>query len=174
MQGLIHLYTGEGKGKTTAAIGLAIRAAGSGKRVLFGQFMKGNATGELSILSQTEGIEICRLEKNFGFVSSMNETEKEEITKAHTQMLKDMIKHTEEGLIDVLVMDELTYVYTYGLIDTDMLTEFLKNKPDELEIVITGRNPMPVLYELADYITDMQCVRHPYGKGVAARQGIEF
>lgn len=174
MQGLIHLYTGEGKGKTTAAIGLAVRAAGSGKRVLFGQFMKGNDTSELCILSQIEGIEIRRLKKNFGFVSCMDEAEKEEITVAHTQMLKDMAELAKQGLIDVLIMDELTYVYTYELIDMDILTDFLKNKPEELELVITGRNPVPMLYELADYITDMQCVRHPYEEGIAARKGIEF
>lgn len=174
MQGMIHLYTGEGKGKTTAAVGLAVRAAGNGKRVCFGQFMKGNVTGEVTLLSVMEGIQICRLPKNFGFANQMSREEKAEITAIHTQMLKKMAGLAKDGLIDVLVMDELTYVYTYELIDTSMLTDFLRNKPDKLEIVITGRNPIPLLYEVADYITDMQCVRHPYEKGIAAREGIEF
>lgn len=174
MRGLIHLYTGEGKGKTTAAVGLAVRAAGTGKRVCFGQFMKGNVTGEVSLLSGIEGIQICRLTKNFGFVSRMSEADKAELTKMHTQMLKKMEGLARDGFIDMLIMDELTYVYTYGLIDTGMLTDFLKNRPDELELVITGRNPVPLLYEIADYITDMQCVRHPYDRGIGAREGIEF
>lgn len=174
MEGLIHLYTGEGKGKTTAAIGLAIRAAGSGKRVLFGQFMKGRDTSELSVLESVPYIEVCRLTKDFGFFFQMKEEEKEEITRQHTALLTEMIEKVRQGKVDVLVMDELTYVCRNKLADMDMLKDFLAKKPEGLEVVITGRNPEEWLWKLADYITDMHCVRHPYQKGISARKGIEY
>lgn len=173
-KGLIHLYTGDGKGKTTAAMGLALRAAGAGKRVLIVQFMKGRDTGELHSLARIPGINILRSEKDFGFFSSMTQEQKEELTAIHNRMLEEAIRRTQEGKADVLVMDEVTYPVNWGLLEVGRLKEFLRHKPEAAEVVCTGRDAAAFLTDAADYITEMRCVRHPYQKGIAARKGIEF
>ena len=173
-QGLIHVYCGEGKGKTTAATGLALRAAGCGLKVIFAQFMKGNDSGEVSVMERIEGIRIMRSTKNYGFFHRMNETDKQEIQKQHNEMLQEIIEQVKLGACDLLVMDELTYPYAYGLIDKEKVAELLHEKPAGMELVITGRNPDEFFTEAADYITEMKCIRHPYEKGIAARRGIEY
>lgn len=173
-QGLIHVYHGEGKGKTTASVGLAIRAAGAGKKVVFTQFMKGNDTGELRILKQIPEIRILRNEKDLGFVFRMNEEQKKEIAVLHNQTLDRSIRLVEAGNVDVLIMDELTYPYHMGLVDKEKVEKLIREKPASLEIIITGRNPAPFFLEAADYITNMECERHPYEKGIGARRGIEY
>ena len=139
---MLHLYTGEGKGKTTAAIGLSVRAAGRGFSVYFTQFMKGNDTGELYILKRLPEVKILRSEKNFGFFKRMSEEDKAEL----------------------------------GLVDEEKVKELLSYS-DKVEMVVTGRNAAPFLEEQADYITRMECVRHPFlreNNPVAARKGIEY
>ena len=109
-KGLIHLYTGEGKGKTTAAVGLAVRAAGAGKRVMFLQFMKGRDTGELHALDQLPGIEILRSKKDFGFYFQMTEEQKEELTRIHNELLEQAARRffdlTPTGMIRTLQLDQ--------------------------------------------------------------------
>lgn len=173
-RGLIHLYTGEGKGKTTAAMGLALRAAGSGKKVLIVQFMKGRDTGELHSLARIPEIRILRSEKDFGFFSSMTLEQKEELTEIHNRILEEAILQAQEGKADVLVMDEVTYPVNWGLLDGGRLKDFLLHKPEAVEVVCTGRDAPAFLTDAADYITEMRCVRHPYQKGITARKGIEF
>ena len=173
-RGLIHLYTGEGKGKTTAAMGLALRAAGSGKKVLIVQFMKGRDTGELHSLARIPEIRLLRSEKDFGFFSSMTLEQKEELTEIHNRILEEAILQAQEGKADVLVMDEVTYPVNWGLLDGGRLKDFLLHKPEAVEVVCTGRDAPAFLTDAADYITEMRCVRHPYQKGIMARKGIEF
>lgn len=174
MAGLIHLYTGDGKGKTTAAIGIAVRAAGSGKRVLFGRFMKGRNSSELTVMQHIPNIRLCLLKKQFGFYHKMREEDKREIRMLHDEMFIDIKEQVFAGKVDLLVMDELTYTVKWNLIDVQALQSFLQNKPPELEIVLTGRDAPQLFYDVADYITQMQCERHPYEKGVTAREGIEY
>ncbi len=174
---MIHLYTGEGKGKTTAAIGLCIRAAGRGIPVCFSQFMKGNDTGELYVLEKLPNVEIFRSGKNFGFYSSMSEVDKEELTEIHNRILDSLLeKAAREHCL--IVMDELTYPVKWGLLNQRKLETLLDMGKaggiGETEIVITGRGAADFLRDRADYITQMECVRHPYEKGIAAREGIEF
>lgn len=175
---MIHLYTGEGKGKTTAAIGLCIRAVGRGLPVCFSQFMKGNDTGELHVLRELPGVEILRSNKNFGFYASMSEADKEELTAIHNGILDRLLERAGSGAYRMIVMDELTYPVKWGLLDGDKLQTLLDmgkmDSPQKTEIVITGRDAAGFLRDAADYITRMESERHPYEQGIPAREGIEF
>ena len=164
-KGLIHLYTGEGKGKTTAAVGLAVRAAGAGKRVIFLQFMKGRDTGELHALDKLPGIEILRSEKDFGFYFQMTEEQKKELTLIHNGLLERALERTMAGEADVIVLDEALLKRLLSRTD---------DKPHFPEIICTGRDPQEWLLEQADYVTRMECVRHPFDRGIGAREGIEY
>lgn len=173
-KGMIHVYCGEGKGKTTASIGLALRAAGCGMQVIFAQFMKGNDSGEIAAMEQIEKIRVMRNAKNYGFYSRMSEKDKQDITAEHNEMLGQILELMKSGRCELVVLDELTYPYAYGLVDKDMVAELINGKPEGVELVITGRNPDELFVNAADYITEMKCVRHPFEKGVGARRGVEF
>ncbi len=176
-KGLIHLYTGEGKGKTTAAVGLAVRAAGAGKRVIFLQFMKGRDTGELHALDKLPGIEILRSKKDFGFYFQMTEEQKKELTEIHNGLLKRALERTLSGEADVIVLDEVTYPINWKLLDETLLRRLLSREDDKPyfpEIVCTGRDPREWLADCADYVTEMECVKHPFDRGIGAREGIEY
>lgn len=169
---MIHLYTGEGKGKTTAAIGLAVRAAGNGRQVIFAQFMKGNDTGELHSLEKLQNIRIMRSTQDFGFYASMSGEDRCGLTKMHDRILSDILEAVKLQKCFMVVLDEITYPVKWGLVDVDRLKELLA--VDGVELVCTGRDAAPFLWDAADYITEMQCVRHPFEKGVAARRGVEY
>ena len=175
---MIHLYTGNGKGKTTAAIGLCIRAVGWDRQVCFAQFMKGNDTGELHLLKSLPGVTILRSEKNFGFYSSMSESDKEELIEIHNRILDRILELVESGNCQLIIMDEITYPVHWGLLDMEKLKRLLsfgkQGADKETELVLTGRNAQDFLNDMADYVTEMECVRHPYEKGTGARKGIEF
>jgi len=173
-KGLIHLYTGEGKGKTTAAIGLAVRAAGAGKKVVFSQFMKGRNTSELNSLALIPGIHIVRSDKELGWLKTDDEEQCEEFRVVHNEILDTILELIQSGECDVLIMDEITYPINYGVIDKKKLEDIFDNKPPLMEIVMTGRNADDFLADKADYITYMKKIRHPYDKGIDAREGIEY
>lgn len=172
-KGLIHLYYGDGKGKTTAAAGLAMRAAGRGKKVMFAQFMKGNLSGEVMAMEAVPQIHAIRNQKDLGFVSGMSREEKEELKRMHGLVLNQVLEEMEKG-IQMVILDEITYPYTLNLIDRRKVEKLILNKPEEVELVLTGRNPDEFFLENADYITQMCCIRHPYKKGTMAREGIEY
>lgn len=175
---MIHLYTGNGKGKTTAAIGLGIRAAGWDQQVCFAQFMKGNDTGELHVLKNLPEVTILRSEKNFGFYGSMSEADREELTEIHDRILDRILELVESGNCQLVILDEITYPVDWGLLDMGKLKRLLafgqQGAKRETEIVLTGRNARDFLRDTADYVTEMKCMRHPYEKGIKARKGIEF
>ena len=171
---LMHLYCGNGKGKTTAAVGLCIRAAGTGKRVLFSQFMKGQETGEVGILESVPNITVVRSKKEFPFYQNMTEEEKICLTNIHNEIIENIIESIDKKQLDIVVLDELTYPYNWNLINRDLVNNFISNYKGKVEIIITGRNPDKFMVDLADYITEMKCVRHPFDKGVVAREGIEY
>ena len=175
---MIHLYTGDGKGKTTAAIGLFIRAAGWDQQVCFAQFMKGNDTGELHLLKSLPGVTILRSEKNFGFYSSMSESDKEELIEIHNRILDRILELVERRNCQLVILDEITYPVNWGLLDIEKLKRLLafgkQGVDQETELVLTGRSAQDFLSDMADYGTEMRCVRHPYEKGTGARKGIEF
>ncbi|MDO5292991.1 MAG: cob(I)yrinic acid a,c-diamide adenosyltransferase [bacterium] len=171
---MVHVYHGEGKGKTTAAMGLAVRSAGCGNRVVIVQFLKGSQTGELSILQRIPEIRVLRNKEDLGFVWTMSEEEKERTKCMHNDNLKKAMELVAEGNCDLLVLDELSAAYRRGLIEKDMVQRLLETRTEQLEIVITGRNPDALFIEHADYITEMRKERHPYEKGIPARRGVEF
>lgn len=172
--GLLHIYCGDGKGKTTAATGLAVRMAGTGKRVLFGRFLKNEHSGELKVLDAIPEIEVLHLNKSFGFFYTLSEEEKEEMRKMYRQLWNEIVQKIAEGTYDMLVMDEFIAAYQLEVIDRKTVLEFLKNRPQNLEVVLTGRDPAPELLELADYVSEINKVKHPFDNGISARKGIEF
>ena len=169
---MIHLYTGDGKGKTTAAAGLAVRAAGNGMKVIFAQFMKGNDTGEIVSLNQLENITVVRCDKNYGFFRNMSEDEKHQLTECHNKMLDEILAVTDAGEVNMIVLDEITHAMKYNLVDEGKIIKLLEFS--DLELVITGREPKDRIIEKADYITEMTKIKHPFERGIKARKGIEF
>lgn len=174
-KGLVHIYHGDGKGKTTCSIGLSIRALGAGYKVVFVQFLKGGDTSELHILKTFDNMNIFRCEKDYKFTWLLNEEELGELKTDHTELVKDVIeccKGEEEPVL--VVFDELCATYDQNLVDRELIYNFIKNKPDNMEIVMTGRNPMQELKDLADYISEVKKEKHPMDEGVSARKGIEI
>lgn len=173
MPGLIHIYCGDGKGKTTAAVGLSVRAAGAGKRVLFAQFFKNGSSSEIRVLEQLPKVEtdICRT--HYGFYKRMNAEERGRAQRDYTALLEDALEKARDG-VDLLVLDEVVSACNHQMVPEERLAAFLKQKPEELEVVLTGRGPSGALLELADYVTEMRKEKHPYDRGIQARRGIEF
>ncbi len=171
-RGLIHLYFGDGKGKTTAAMGLCMRAAGHGMRVGIAQFLKPGNSGELAILKTLSCVHIFPFLKSVKFTFAMTEPEKIMAKDFYSQLLHDVKAKAPE--LDILLLDESVSVYTENLIDKRMFIEFLDNRPTGLEIILTGHIPPPELIEMADYISEIKKIRHPFEKGEKARKGIEW
>lgn len=174
MKGLIHIYEGDGKGKTSTSVGLSVRCAGSGQEVVFSQFLKDNTSSEVSILEQIEGITYVYSERHFGFFFQMKEEEKEEARVYYRQHFEKAVETALSKNARLFVMDELMSAYNLGVVDRDRVIEFLKTKPEEMEVVMTGRDPAPELVELADYVSRVVKIKHPFDQGIPARKGIEF
>lgn len=172
-KGLVHIYCGDGKGKTTAAMGLSIRAAGRDLKVLIVQFLKSQKTGELDSLKKIENIKVLRGDENCTFTFKMTDDQKVGALKAHMKILNEAIEDCRSGKVNLLVLDEIMAAYNHDLVDKEILINFIKNKPINLEIVMTGRNPKEELLNLADYISEIKKVKHPYDNGITARIGIE-
>lgn len=173
-QGLIHIYCGNGKGKTTAATGLAVRAAGCGMKVLFSRFLKNEHSGELKVLDAISGIEVMHLEKAFGFYHTLNEVEKKQAIDMYETLWYQITEKVQANAYQMLVIDEFMAAFNYGLINHEKAIQFLKQKPRDLEVVLTGRNPSRELLDLGDYVSEIQKIKHPYDQDIKARRGIEF
>lgn len=173
--GLIHIYTGEGKGKTTAAIGLTVRCAGSGGRVIFCQFLKDNRSSELNILRSLPQVELVLAPTCYGFYKFLNEQQRAEARQTYSQLLRQALHAASrpEQPARLLILDEAVAAYNHKLLEQEVLLDFLRHKPTELEVVLTGRQPAPELMELADYLSDIHKIKHPFDHGIPARQGIE-
>ena len=167
--GLIHLYHGDGKGKTTAAMGLAIRALGQGRSVAIVQFLKSGTSGELEPLRKL-GAEIFSGKAGTRFFSQMTSEEQSETRRIHTLHLHQAV----ETHCDLLVLDEACAAASLQVVPEELLRQAVLQRPSGREIVLTGRNPSPWMLEAADYITEMRCVRHPYVRGITARKGIVY
>lgn len=174
MKGLVHIYTGNGKGKTTAAIGLGIRAYGRGLRVLMVQFLKGAETGEMHTLKNLEprftlhrGTEIKK------FTWNMTEEEKQQAAKQQRDIFTYAVDAAMCGGWDLVILDEVLGAITSGMIELEEVVKFVREKLDGFELVLTGRNAPPELIELADYVSEINAVKHPMDKGIPARKGIE-
>ncbi len=173
MSGLIHIYAGDGKGKTTAAVGLAVRCAGSGGRVVFCQFLKDNASGELAILRQIPAITLVQGEPVPGFYKNLRPEQREALQASCAALLEQAFQTAREQNARLLVLDEAVAAYNHGLLAPQRLLELLQNKPAELEVALTGRSPAPELIALADYVSEVKKIKHPFDSGLPARRGIE-
>jgi cob(I)alamin adenosyltransferase len=173
-KGLIHVYCGDGKGKTTAAAGLTIRAAGSGLKAVFFQFLKARDSGEVDILRELKNVTVIRNDVDYGFYKRMSEEDKLEITKLHNRNLKNALQYVYEEACDLLVLDEVCAAYHYNLLDRNIIDTLIREKPEKLELVLTGRDPAPLFLEYADYISEIKKVKHPFDQNIGARKGIEF
>ena len=172
MNGLIQIYTGNGKGKSTASYGLALRASGRGFKTIIIQFLKqGNCYGEHFAIEKIENIDI----KSFGqpkFVNFKNPAP-EDIKLANEAF--DFSKKTiNEGKYDIVILDEINIAVHFNLIKFENVIEMLRNKPENVEVVLTGRSAPKELIEIADLVSEIYEIKHPYQKGINAREGIEY
>ncbi|WMJ22053.1 cob(I)yrinic acid a,c-diamide adenosyltransferase [Paludicola sp. MB14-C6] len=172
--GLIHIYCGNGKGKTTAAIGLALRALGFGFQVVVVQFLKDGNSSELKALKMFPNATVISGKDVAGFSFKMTDDQKQIVKENHNQHLKSAIELCQNEQCDVLILDEVLDAVNLELIDYNMLIEFIKNKSSHIEIIMTGRNPKKELVDLADYISNVTKEKHPYDQGIKARGGIEI
>jgi cob(I)alamin adenosyltransferase len=170
--GLIHVYIGDGKGKTTAAVGLSVRAAGRDMKVLFAQFLKTSETGELRCLEQI-GVGVLRSDLVLGFTHQMSETAREACRGEQRKLLDRIGEILQTEKIDLLVMDEVIDGVNSGMLDEGALRSFVEGKGEDLELVMTGRRPPEWIIAAADYVSDIKKVKHPYDRGIKARTGIE-
>lgn len=166
---MIHIYCGDGKGKTTAAAGLAARMSGHGKNVLFMQFLKGGFSGEIEPLQKC-GITVMRCDGEYGFFGSMTDSEKADIINCHNENLKYVQEHIND--FDMIVLDEIFAAYNYGLIDRELVKHIVRECTCEL--VLTGRDPDSYFTDSADYVSEIKKLKHPFDKGIEAREGIEY
>jgi len=171
-RGLVQVYTGNGKGKTTAALGLALRAVGHGMKVLMIQFMKGNQYGELE---SAKKLSPCLIIKQVGretFISKSNPDPKDlQLAQEGFLMAKKAIQDKE---YDIVILDEINLAIDYGLIPVKDLLQLIDSKPETVELILTGRNVRREILQRADLVTEMVDRKHYYDRGVPARKGIEI
>ena len=176
-KGLIHIYYGDGKGKTTAAVGLACRAAGRGRKVIFGQFMKGSETGEIAALGKLD-VEIIRAPESRGFLFNMDEEQRAEYGKFQRELYDDILNavaaSTDGDAYALVVLDEVLDILSAGFISEEDIRKLISTKSAETELVLTGRAAPEWLENQADYITEMKKIKHPWDEGIAAREGVEY
>ena len=177
-KGLIQIYTGDGKGKTTAAFGLALRAAGHGGKALIYQFLKPESLelGERNVLeSHCEGIVVKWLDEPWDMVRSVDDEEhKQHVRKAIHAVMQELETAAHERYYDVIVLDEIVFCYNQGLVSMDDIGCLIDNRDEQVEIVMTGRGATDDLIELADLVTEMKLIKHPFDNGTPARKGIEY
>lgn len=203
---MVEIYCGDGKGKTTAAMGLAVRAAGHEIPVRIVQFLKDGTSGELAILNKLDKIEIDTPHEFYGFVKNMTAEQKKAVADDYAAMLEraklwladiisDNDKNTdkimtgcetdsendsrdklksENEISAVVIMDEVLHACNFELLDKDRLVAFVDKYRDKAELVLTGRNPSEELVGIADYVSEIKKIKHPYDKGIFARVGIEL
>ncbi len=169
-RGYIQLYTGDGKGKTTAAIGLAIRAAGAGKTIVIAQFVKGMHYAEMDVLKMIPSIRL----KQYGRKCFIKDEPTPEDIRAARRGMKEVDAIVKNNECHVLILDEITIALLYQLVPVEHVVDLLRNKPLSMEIVLTGRSAPQALYDVSDLVTEMKEIKHYYQKGVEARAGIEY
>ena len=173
-QGLVHIYEGDGKGKTTAAVGLAVRCAGAGGRVLFFQFLKDGSSSEIPILKTIPNIEVADPIPTTKFVFQMSEEEKMEMADLCHKKLGELQVLAASGKVDMMILDEVIHIVNFGFVSVDEMLSFIKNKPRSMELVLTGRDPKRELIDAADYVSEVRKIKHPYDRGIPARRMIEL
>jgi len=174
-KGLIIVYTGPGKGKTTAALGTMLRCVGQGLKVLMVQFIKGSwHYGELEAARLLGEGRFKIVPMGRGFVKVGAEKPDPEDIRLAQEAWAFARKNILGGQYDLVILDEINYVISYKMLDAGVVVEALKKKPETLHVILTGRNAHPAIVELADLVTEMREVKHPYQKGISAQKGIEY
>ena len=173
--GLVHVYTGDGKGKTTASVGLGVRCSGREKYVAMFQFLKNTPSSELySIKKLDPYFKVFRNEKFAQkFIEEMNEAEARNMQKAMLNLFDDAMSYMRNEKCDLIILDEIFVCIKYKIISENILISLIKNKPAHIELVLTGRGASERIMSMADYVTEMKCLKHPYEKGISFRDGIE-
>ena len=169
---MIHLYYGDGKGKTTAACGLAVRAAGNGMRVLFVQFFKDGSSSEIGVLSSLPQINVLIPPVHNGRYARMNDEQKRRTGDCYREVIREIAEKAAD--YELIVLDEAVSAYGYGMLDREALLNLLHTEGQDREFVLTGRSPAPELIDIADYATEMRKEKHPFDRGIFARKGIEY
>lgn len=188
---MIEVYCGDGKGKTTAAVGLTLRAVGNGIPVLFVQFMKDGSSGEIKMLKEIKNVTVHYPRTFYGFTSAMNEQQKEEMKEQYMEFLglvekvfrgQAPMQEQAQMKLDitagadirlVVVLDEVIHACNKNLLEEEALLKLISECPDDTELILTGRNPSERIFQKADYISEIKKRRHPFDQGVPARKGIE-
>lgn len=172
-RGLVIVHTGNGKGKTTAALGLALRAVGQGLKVSMVQFIKGSwKYGELRAPEFLPGFEIRAMGR--GFVDLGNPEPNPEDVALAQETLAAAREKVLSGQYDMVILDEVNYAVSYGLLDVESVVRLIQEKPPELHLVLTGRDARPEVVDVADLVTEMREIKHAFREGVKAQKGIEF
>jgi cob(I)alamin adenosyltransferase len=170
-KGYIHIYTGPGKGKTTAALGLGLRALGAGLKVHMIQFMKGRKYSELNSLEKLLNFSYTQFGRD-EFVNKEKPAQVDiDLAQKGFAHAKDIIKKSK---YDMVILDEINVAVDFNLIALDDVLKLVEEKPEKLELVLTGRYAHPEIVRLADYVTEMLEINHPYQQGVEARKGVDF
>lgn len=173
--GLVQVYYGNGKGKTTAAIGLGMRAIGNEYKVIMIQFLKHDTSGECKILKDLEpAFKIFHFEKRRSFTWELSEEEKNELRSETSNALKFASKVMDTGQCDVLILDELLNSLTLGFVTEEEVCHLIDSKSDDVELILTGRDLPESIASRADYISHIEEIKHPMQKGIDARKGIEY
>lgn len=174
-KGYVQVYTGDGKGKTTAAIGLGVRAVGRGLKVIMIQFLKGVFTGELEgIKKLSPQFNIIRFAETEKFFWELSEEEKQELKEKTQKQLEKLDKYIKDEACDILILDEIMAAIHGGLVSVEQVCNIIDNKPEGMELILTGRNVPEAIAERADLITEMKAVKHYSQAGVSSREGIEL
>ncbi|MEG2295169.1 MAG: cob(I)yrinic acid a,c-diamide adenosyltransferase [Oscillospiraceae bacterium] len=171
--GLTHIYCGDGKGKTTAAMGIALRGVQNNFNVVIMQFLKNGYSSEVLVLKTFPNVTVFANADLKGFTFTMNEHQTEYAKKVDAENFKQTVALCNTGKCDLLILDEAIGATNYGFLDHDVLVDFIKNRPQNMEVVMTGRNPSQTLIDLADYVSEIKKIKHPYDKGIHARTGID-
>lgn len=171
---MLHLYHGDGKGKTTAAFGLALRALGRGQTVAVIQFLKGADTGERFALARLPGVTLAEVPETVKFTFAMTEEERQEAALRCEAYCVQALALARAGKARLLILDEVCAALSAGLLEPERVLALLDALPPETEAVLTGRNPPEALRRRADYETEFVKRKHPYDHGAAARAGVEF
>ena len=169
---MIQCYFGNGKGKTTASVGAAVRYAGSGKIVLYVSFLKNNQSSEFLVFQKLEGIDVLSSNVEYRLFDNQKDELLSEFSVAYTNLLSEAVEKV--GSYDLLVLDEILDAVSFGYIDQDFLAEFLKTFGNSKEIILTGHSLPEKLESLADYISEVKAIRHPFYQGASSRKGIEY
>lgn len=172
-KGCVHIYHGDGKGKTTCGVGLCVRAAGAGWKVLIYQFLKDNSSSERHVLKNIQGITLMDGSDNVKFTFNMSEAERQQCARDCQETFDTLVRKAVDEHYDLVFFDEILHLIHKGMISEDRVLEFLNNRPEGMEVVMTGYYPSDRLMDAADYVSHIGKEKHPFDRHLAARIGIE-